>query len=352
MAVADFTGVMGAGISAISSLLGQKANNKTQKEIAQMTNDNNMAMLDKQIAYNKEAYAQEVADNWEMWNATNEYNSAASQVERYKEAGINPYLAMSGTDAGTATSTAAPQMAGINTPTSVAPQVNADWSTPFKGIINEAINTAKNYQELQQSQMNTQYQQTMIETELAQKMEQTKNLTEQRGLMKAQTEMAQLQRDQMPTQFLLNNQLQKAQIESTVAQTVGQKIANTVADQSAQVEINTKIANLANLEMAGKLTATQIKKVKAEIVKILNDADKVAVDTQGQIMQNQAYSDMYSTEKGIRQAEYRRAQAEAGIAEKTEGTFYSDRNQRLAQEWIHTGLDAVKTTAIVLKPWN
>lgn len=54
----------------------------------------------------------------EMWNRTNEYNSAASQRARLEEAGLNPYLMMDGGDAGSAQS-----VSGVNPPSGVNPSV-------------------------------------------------------------------------------------------------------------------------------------------------------------------------------------------------------------------------------------
>lgn len=79
----------------LGNLLGfgsQSNANATNLKINQMNNEFNEKMLDKQLAYNTE-----------MWNKTNEYNSASSQVQRYKDAGLNPYLMMTGgANAGTA----------------------------------------------------------------------------------------------------------------------------------------------------------------------------------------------------------------------------------------------------------
>lgn len=47
----------------------------------------------------------------DMWNRTNEYNSAVNQRARLEEAGLNPYLMMDGGDAGSATS-----VSGVNPP--------------------------------------------------------------------------------------------------------------------------------------------------------------------------------------------------------------------------------------------
>lgn len=82
--------------------------NETNLQMNRETNQANQMINQANIDYSREAWANEVAYNWEMWNATNEYNSASSQMKRLKDAGLNPYMMMDGGDAGTASSSSAP----------------------------------------------------------------------------------------------------------------------------------------------------------------------------------------------------------------------------------------------------
>ena len=88
-------GLLSAGSSLVGGLfglIGQRKANQMNMKINQMNNEFNERMLDKQLAYQTD-----------MWNKTNEYNSASSQRERLEDAGLNPYMMMSGGNAGTAT---------------------------------------------------------------------------------------------------------------------------------------------------------------------------------------------------------------------------------------------------------
>lgn len=138
MALGALTGaaVLGAaGIGAAggigSSIAGNVANRKsvadtnaTNMQIAQMNNEWSEKMMEKQMAYNDEMFNKQANFqremnqttygqstqlqknqfdyNTEMWNKTNEYNSAENQRKRLEQAGLNPYLMMSGGSAGTA----------------------------------------------------------------------------------------------------------------------------------------------------------------------------------------------------------------------------------------------------------
>lgn len=79
--------------------------NQANMDIAQMSNEYNMAMLDKQIA-----------EQWKMWHAQNEYNSPAAQRQRREDAGYNPFM---GEDGGTASSMTSPSAQPAVTPTMV-----------------------------------------------------------------------------------------------------------------------------------------------------------------------------------------------------------------------------------------
>lgn len=79
---------------------------KFQAHQSQMNRDFQERMLQKQMDYQTD-----------MWNKTNEYNSAKAQVQRYREAGLNPYLMMTGgASAGVATSQGTPLPSGGSSP--------------------------------------------------------------------------------------------------------------------------------------------------------------------------------------------------------------------------------------------
>lgn len=84
----DYGAIIGAGASMMSNLFGaasQNSANKQNVKIAQMNNEFNERMLDKVM----------------------KYNSADEQVNRFRQAGLNPYLSMQGQSAGQASGTTA-----------------------------------------------------------------------------------------------------------------------------------------------------------------------------------------------------------------------------------------------------
>ena len=133
-----------AGIDAAGAIGSSVASNKGQANAAQMSNEFTEKMFDKQVAYNKEMYQQQLGDQWKFYNdakqnawdmfdATNEYNSASAQRDRLEAAGLNPYLMMNGGSAGTATATSGPTG---SSPASqgVSPGAATPYSVDYSGI--------------------------------------------------------------------------------------------------------------------------------------------------------------------------------------------------------------------------
>lgn len=140
--------LLGSGILGASAIGSTVAGNKGNASIAQQSNAFNEKMLQKQMDYNTQMYQQQLGDqwqfyndakqnSWDMFNASNEYNSASAQRERLEAAGLNPYLMMSGGNAGTATAqsstqASSPSAQGVTPPT--ATPYSADYSGITQGL--------------------------------------------------------------------------------------------------------------------------------------------------------------------------------------------------------------------------
>lgn len=157
---------IGAGASLLGNALGfgsQQSANKTNMRIAQMNNDFGREMFDKQVQY-----------NWDMFNATNEYNSATNQRKRLEDAGLNPYLMTNGGTVGIA------QGGSSVTPPTAAPAHVDAFQPNFDGIVNSFMQersiesqtnlanaqAQKTLAEAQNINMGNNYQERMLESEL------------------------------------------------------------------------------------------------------------------------------------------------------------------------------------------
>lgn len=113
---------MGASSQEKAQKLANEANiqmtdstNQANRDIAKETNQANREIAQMNNQYNRENLERQIDEQWKMWNAENEYNSASAQRARLEEAGLNPYMMMSGGSAGTASSMTAPSAAPADT---------------------------------------------------------------------------------------------------------------------------------------------------------------------------------------------------------------------------------------------
>lgn len=94
MGFLDFLGNIGGPfVSSAAGLFTANRQNKLARKMQREQNEwNNQQRLDQN------------SWNLQMWNRENEYNSASAQRHRIESAGLNPYMMMSGGDAGSASS--------------------------------------------------------------------------------------------------------------------------------------------------------------------------------------------------------------------------------------------------------
>lgn len=252
------------------------ATNKTNFEIAQMSNEWNERMLDKQIAYNREAFDAEVANQWKMFEAENEYNSASAQRQRLEEAGLNPYVMMDGGNAGTASGSASPQMAGISPPTAVTPTMNpghVDPAVPMtsrlqkilavtdtaQGIVDTIAETKSKMAGTEQIHIENKYRASMLASEIAANLANAKTGEERAFQLK-------LLNSVFHENNALDQDMKRQDIAMRKAQIQGQAITNLMDwkdlqnyDRRFQLEIQGMVADIAWKRAQERLTDEQVK---------------------------------------------------------------------------------------------
>jgi len=141
MGLLDFIPVVGQVSSAVGNAISTNKTNKTNMAINQMNNEFNAAEAEKARQF-----------QLDMWNRENEYNSASSQLQRLSQAGLNPYLMMTGGNAGTASSVGSTSPATAASPLSMQRQDFSGLSNALSSalqIANQTKETNANVQSLQ-----------------------------------------------------------------------------------------------------------------------------------------------------------------------------------------------------------
>lgn len=259
--------------------------NKANAEIAQMNNEYNERMLERQIQ-----------QEWEMWNAQNEYNTPQAQMQRQREAGVNPYVAansgsISSGTAGSMSSPAAQPASGYTAQgaTMVAPTLQPTSLTPghvdaaqaqmvgvsapdlsamdgFRGIVGSFFDiaekqnqVAKSREEANQLGIETKYKEMQILTQIAEAKERIKSSKAKRTLDEIaadyQGDLYSSELKQRREQTFLTQLQQGAQIVSNLSQLQWYKALPTQIKQT----LNEQAVRISNMKLAGKLTAAQVR---------------------------------------------------------------------------------------------
>lgn len=150
MGFLDFLPVIGDIASSVGNVVSTNKTNKSNMAINQMNNEFNALEAQKSRDF-----------QLDMWNKTNEYNSASAQRSRLEEAGLNPYLMMSGGSAGIA------QSSGSSSPASAAPPLSMqrqDFSG-FSNALSSALQIANQTKEVNANIQTLQSQKSLYDAQ-------------------------------------------------------------------------------------------------------------------------------------------------------------------------------------------
>lgn len=305
--------------------------NQANKDIAQMNNQFNLAMLEKQIAYNKEAYEKQFSDQtnfaWDMWNATNEYNSPTAKMERLKEAGINPYTAVGENFSGTASSVggSSASMNGVTPPTAspyeavgyqaVKPDI-AGSINATAGILGTINNAVKTMNDTMKSQADISLTKNMAISKSIENAHDLRTLGARIGGTIAGEYGKGLQNQYQQTMNAFTPVLMQNQVTASELANQGQAIQNAMNDINLQylpidkrLQIGSYVADISNKILQGRLTEKQIdteinKALDLVAGKALKDSQKGLVDAQKSNVESNTEQNKFYNEQRERLKEY------------------------------------------------
>lgn len=259
--------VAAAGAQASASIVNTNNTNKTNLQIAEQTNQSNKEIAQMSNEYNQQMLERQIEQEWDMWDAQNEYNSASSQRQRLEDAGLNPYMMMDGGSAGTAS--------GMTSPTpqpAVVPQMQGATMQPadmsglsgLRGIASRFVELLQAQEDIKGKQLSNeglnienQYKADMFMVEMYKKMKEAGLADSKRVgqdiMNRFQPEMLSAELQQKKTDTMFRN-----------LQAQGQLIANLSAMEwykvlpiQIQQTIEQKAVEINNLRLMGKLTEAE-----------------------------------------------------------------------------------------------
>lgn len=292
------SGIAGIGSQAMSNK-SQRETNQTNMEIAQMNNEWNAREAAKNRQFQESMMDKANQFTLDQWNRENEYNSAASQRERLEAAGLNPYMAMNGGSAGTASSvsSAAPSSGSQAAPAQM-PNIQAyryDFSSVANAINSFFVNKKLAAETEGQSYVN-QLGTVPYLAEAAGKIDGRWEFLDPRYSRIRQNEAPAMAindlsslRQQLQA-IKVNNELTIANTSFTTLQADAQKVLLKYMDQQQQAELMVQAAQAFQMMNNGALSQEQMRtqiqeqlKLKAEIngMKINN---RIAAETADSII--------------------------------------------------------------------
>lgn len=346
---AGTAGLLSLGGSVFSSVLGglaQRNANRTNLRIAQMNNDFNERMFDKQIQY-----------NWDMWNANNEYNSAVNQVKRLRSAGLNPAMMMGSGNAGTASS------GGSVSPPTATP-VNVQPVTGYSTLFDKLSSYLASLEQFRGERINNDQRKAYGMKMMAAALEQMKSQTHGQKLKNSyqtlQNSILLQTRDSIIQ--TAKNEARNGELESQIRLLeIGQRQVQLAADELRLSWLPTQLlqeytescVRINNMRLSGKLTKAQTINMMANTLKTLAERDGIVLDNEYKDANNQTFirdKDMFgfSMMQKMAFATYRNLtsdtdykKAQTSLAEYEEEYRRLSEPARLTGDYIRNTLGAV-----------
>lgn len=197
-----------------------------------------------------------------MWEREADYNSASSQVGRYMEAGLNPYLMMNNGSAGSVSGASSTSQA------QAAPPLSMDASV-YSSFGSQIGRAAQMLYEESQSNAMVQNLQSQKEVNTAQAYQLFSNIDwgkttpeYRRWMRETGLQRAQLDYDtnkQNLENMRWTNKIQRAQRTDLLLSNQSKRILNKYLDQSEQLRLNVMAAQYYDMMAAGHLKYQQCK---------------------------------------------------------------------------------------------
>ena len=250
-------GLLGIGSSAIQ--------NSQNRQNVQETNRMNYKINQMNNQFNERMAIQQ--RNWQenMWNKENAYNTASAQRQRLEEAGLNPYLMMSGGSAGVAQSVG-PGASASSSGNAVMQPFQADYSG-----IGSSIGSIFQYELMQSEKSQLQgarqladakAMETLSNIDWGKLTDETRNYLKSTGLARAQLGYAKEQQE--VDNMAMTGLIMRAQRSGMLLDNEAKRILNKYLDQQQQLDLNVKAADYYQRMAAGYVSYAEAKKAIAE----------------------------------------------------------------------------------------
>lgn len=250
-------GLLGVGSSAVQ--------NSQNRQNVQETNRMNYKINQMNNQFNERMAIQQ--RNWQedMWNKENSYNTASAQRQRLEEAGLNPYLMMTGGSAGVAQSAGTGATAS-SSGNAVMQPFQADYSGIGSSIGNifqyELMQSEKSQMQGARQLADAKAMETLSNIDWGKLTDETRNYLKSTGLARAQLGYAKEQQE--VDNMAMTGLIMRAQHSGMLLDNDAKSILNKYLDQQQQLDLNVKAADYYQRMSSGYLSYAEAKKAIAE----------------------------------------------------------------------------------------
>lgn len=239
--------VSGIG-DAISNFFSNRETNRTNRSIAESTNQANL-----------ELYREQYQNSIEQWKRENAYNDPSAQLSRLRAAGLNPSLSIGNNAAGTAQAASLPS---ANPYVTGAPMQAPEFNfSDIAGNIASMAAASKDTQTAKQIGIDNLTRNAYNKAEVEKSMQQLKNLVSSQKLTDTQERLAGKEFDRLALDYKLLSETYDSRKESFELQNLMTKAQTEVLDEQARVFE----ADKAFKEAQTELTREQVKHYGAQI---------------------------------------------------------------------------------------
>jgi hypothetical protein len=358
MAAAAALTAAGAMASGIAGIASASTNYRSQNKINQL----NYQMFKEQQKYDKEMYEQQLADTWEMWNATNEYNSASNQVSRLKEAGLNPAMMLGLMNAGSASTSSTPSLAATARPNMQAPQIDPGrLMESAMSIFGSASSGIEKFQQLQANNQSNQARDIDLQTQAYRNMLQIRDLATnirdknlRYDIQKALKESAIKLGQTTASNAALQTEVMKAQLSYQNTQNAIGKLNLSFLPAEKALGVRQQVATLQNTILDGKVRVSTLNQMAMQLKQAGIDYElakqlfQVNIDTAKATLQQIQNNKGPNSVAGLASA----LLTGAGDVNTSNILDNVQSNVQGVVDWLHSGFKGVYESATGKRKWT
>lgn len=257
--------LFGLGGSLLGGLFGsssQSSANKTNIKLAQMNNQFQEKMIDKQAQYNIDQWNREAQFAKQQVADERAYNTASNQAARLREAGMNPALVMSGANAGTATAASTPSGNSIGAPSGTSVSVQPNMA--MADAIQNGLNHLGQFTQIRMMQQKNDAEIALIRAKALSEAEETRNKKFQNELNEATKEWTIASKNEQYLSQLQGRLIQEEQFKLVKQNVLTQELIN----KNLPIKLAMEISIMASQRDLNKF------KSKSEFEQLMNSLEK------------------------------------------------------------------------------